>query len=419
MNKRLYKPANKALNEMHSGHFIKLFCGMVMMSPVTGFGAPDPSPDPNASTVYLRATCNIANVDGSGEGTIENCFESMGGSLGVTKWIYARANPQKLLIDIGPGIFEAFNCSQKPGGELSFRGAGADKTVINGVGNRACSNANWTFSDLTVKGIPSTSNNHAVIWLDAGFSSWNNVVLEATGGGFSWYDAGGSTNSGTGGLSEGQCLPGEQGTHRFSAVRLITRASTNSGNQGEGSIGFLNRCGDNWFWGSEIVFTPAPGGKGTAISSEGSASRIHLYGSNIRAEADPTATSGSVTAIHVRDGAEVHAHGVGIDVLPNLGMTGTALDAGTNGQIHASASSYFVSPSTGITFRRIVNNGGHVHAPYQWEHIPTQTFESVTGADTATVTLGTSDAQPHLVIYSKTCPGGASGWYDTTDKVCR
>ena len=408
MNKQFSKSRNQFSNIAPSSRFTNLFWVAVMMAPALSYAVPDPSPDPAATTVYLRTTCNIANVDGAGEGTIENCFESM---FSLRTWIYARINPQKLLVDIGPGTFTNFACSSKPAGDLSFRGAGIDKTIIGGVTNSACSNAKWAFSDLTVRAV-----SNAVQWLDAGSSSWNNVVLESTTAS-SWYDAGGSSNSATGNLSDQPCAPGEQGTHRFTSVRFISSAATNTGEGG--SIGFLNRCGDNWLWGSEIIFTPAPGGTGSAIMSRGAASRIHLYGSNVRAEASPAATSGAVTAFYVRDGAEVHSHGVGIDVIVNTGMTGTALDAASGGSIHANASSYAVSSSTGTTYRRIVNNGGHVHAPYFWEHIPAQTFESVTGADTATVISGTSDGQPHLVIYSKTCLAGSPGWYDTTDKICR
>lgn len=395
-----------------------LFLSAAVMAPTLAHSAPDPSPDPNATTIYLRTSCTIANVDGAGEGTMENCFESMAGQLGVTKWIYARANPQKLLVDIGPGTFGTFSCSMTSAGELSFRGAGSDKTVINGVGNRACSNANWTFSDLTVRGTPGTTSNHAVIWLDAGTSSWNNVILEATGTGASWYDAGGSSNSAAGGLSDGQCLEGEQGTHRFFSVRFITHAASSTGAQGEGSFGFLNRCGDNWLWGSEIVFTPTPGGTGTAVSSEGPASRMHLYGSNIRAEADSTATSGGITAFHVRDGAEIHSHGVGIDVVANPGMTATALNVANGGEMHAFESSYFMPVQADVTVRRIVNDGGtgHIHAPFHWaQHAEAPVVTSVTGADTTIVT-NTTDGHPHMLIYDTAC---ASSWFDIMTKGCR
>jgi hypothetical protein len=94
----------------------------------------------------------------------------------------------------------------------------------------------------------------------------------------------------------------------------------------------------------------------------------------------------------------------------------------TKGGIHANASPYFVMPKTGVTFRRIANAGGHVHAPHLWEHIPTQRFSSVDGADRATVPgTGTRDRQPHRVIYSGACAStnAAKPWWDSVDRACR
>lgn len=384
---------------------------LIATLPCISAAAPDPTPDPNATVIYLRTSCNVANVDGAGEGTMENCFENMTGALGVTKWIYARTNPQALLIDIGPGTFGGFTCSLKPGGELSFRGAGIDKTIIAGITNNACSNANWGFSDLTVK-VEGTAN--AVQWLDAGNSSWNNVVLESAGG-TSWYDAGGSSNSASGGLSDQPCDPGEQGTHRFFAVRFITDAATNGVEGGSG--GFLSRCGDDWLWGSEILFTLAAGGTGSAIVSNGPASRIHLYGSNVRAEAASAATSGEVTALLVMNHAEVHSHGVGIDVIANPGMIATAINASSLSEVHAFESSYFMPPAAGLTLRRVVDGGAqHIHAPFAWaQHPEAPVIQSVSGADTTVVT-NTTDGHPHMLIYDTTC---SSNWLDMMTKTCR
>lgn len=387
----------------------QLLFSALIVAPTLSYSAPapDPSPDPLATVVYLRTSCIINLVDGAGEGTIENCFENM--NL-LKNWIYARANPQKLLVDIGPGTFLPFICSKVPGGEISFRGAGAGKTIINTIRNYGCTNAQWTFSDLTVKG---TVNQNAIEWLAAGNSSWSNVVLEADGG-TSWYDAGGSKSDGT---SDRPCAVNEEGTHRFHSVRFITRAATNQA-QG-GSVGFLNRCGDNWLWGSEIVFTPAPGGTGSAIVSEGPASRTHLYGSNVRAEAHPTASSGGVTALYIRDGAEIHSHGVGIDVVANPGMMATAIDRALGGEVHAFESSYFMPAQAGVTIRRIVDDGslGHIHAPFHWaQHTEAPKVTSITGADTAVV-INKTDGHPHMLIYDTKCT--TSPWFDMRTNACR
>ena len=208
------------------------------------------------------------------------------------------------------------------------------------------------------------------------------------------------------------CLSGLQGTHRFFSSRIVASI---------GAHAYQGNCGDSWFWGSEIIQPVAENANNTAIYIKGSGNRLHFYGSNIRLEASPAAASSTTaqqTAIVVTDNAEVHMHGVGIDLVGKDGWTLTALDASSGGTIHADVSAYFVQPSTGIKFRRIVNNGGHVHAPYVWQHTPTLTFESITGADTTTITTGTSDGHPHTAVYSTTCPSGAN-WYDQVDKVCR
>ena len=75
-------------------------------------------------------------------------------------------------------------------------------------------------------------------------------------------------------------------------------------------------------------------------------------------------------------------------------------------------------------YPQLNNNGGtgHIHAPYQWQHLPDPTtapnFTSVTGADTTTVkVVSPVDGlqHPHPVVYDTNC---ASKWYDTADKAC-
>lgn len=358
--------------------------------------------DSTTSLVQLRDPANGGCTEGGV--ALNNCFTSM---AALQTYIYTgRTNSTApLLIEIGPGAFTSangwsgFECSGSNGGNLTFRGAGAGKTVLTGnpfgVKND-CPQAIWTFENLSVNGAL-----YSVVWYGGGNTTWTNVVF---GGG--WYD---QLNG-----NFDPCPPGQQGTHRFFSSRIIGKP--NSGHA------YFSACGDGWFWGSEIIQRTKENSNTSAIRLIGAGNRLHLYGSNIRVEAASTAEPSSTTqqaAITVSDDAEVHAHGVGIDLIGKDGWTLTALDASSGGMIHADASAYFVEPSTNVTFKRIANNGGHVHAPYSWHHMPTQTFISVTGADTTTVTSGTGDGQPHLVIYSTTCPDGAPGWYDATDKICR
>lgn len=365
--------------------------------------------DNTASVVQLRDPANGGCTEGGV--ALNNCFISMD-SLQTYIYVNRTNNTAPLLIEIGPGVFTAangwsgFGCqannpvgnSGSNGGNLTFRGAGIDKTVLQGnpygILNN-CPQSNWAFENLNV-----TGGLYSVVWYGGGNTTWTNVVFN--GG---WYDQlNGNFDA---------CPPGQQGTHRFFSSRIIGKPAGHA---------YFSACGDSWFWGSEIIQPTNETLSSSAIRLIGAANRLHLYGSNIRVEATPTAapsTTSQHTAITVSDNAEIHTHGVGIDLIGKDGWIMTALDASSGGLIHADASAYFVQPSTNITFRRIVNNGGHVHASYLWQHIPTQTFASVTGADTTTVTAGTSDGQPHLVIYSAACPDGSPGWYDSTDKICR
>lgn len=354
--------------------------------------APDPSPDPNATVVYLRTSCDVANLP------LKNCFEDM---TNLQTWIYARANPSsKLLIEMGPGQFGVFRCPGTVGGELTFSGAGVGKTIIGkpttaiAVANGYCTAAKWAFENLTIMG------SYAVAWTGGGETSWSNTSIEGA-----WYEG---LNPSTGDV----CPAGQQGTHRFFSSRVVVKS-------GPAAETFLNVCGDDWLWGSEILYTNVTQPSGTAIYSEGAGNRIHLYGSNVRAELPANAgATGTLTGITVLDSAEVHSHGVGIDVVAKAGWTATALNASSSGEIHAFESSYFFgSSTTGITIQRIVNNGGHVHAPFQWApHSAPPTIQSVDGADTAIVTSTTSGIHPHMVVYDTTC---TSTWYDMTDKICR
>ena len=373
------------------------------------WASPDPNPDPNASVVYLRSSCDIANSN-PGESPIENCFETMGA---LQSWIYSRPNlSAKLLIDIGPGTFSSgssgagFECrstNNTSGGNLTFRGAGTDKTILSGdaygVLQKRCINTNWTFENLTVSGL------YSAVWYGGGISTWTNVVFLGA-----WYDRQDD--------SINPCPVGQQGIHRFFSSRVVAEHAHGPA--------FASICGDNWFWGSEIISSQNSNPLAPAISAisvSGAGNRLHLYGSNVRAEALAGDTAPrTMKAMNAMNYAEIHSHGVGIDLIGNTGWTLVGLDASSNGEIHANSSSYFVSPKTGVTFRRIANAGGHVHAPYLWEHIPTQRYSSVDGADMTTVPgTSTSDGQPHTVIYSATCAStdGTKPWWDSVDRICR
>lgn len=343
--------------------------------------------DNNAPVVKLRkGSCTEAGV------TLDNCFVGAGT---LATWIGNTRIPTAstpLLVEIGPGTFGglALNCGGT-WGYTTFRGAGMNQTVFGSVTSISCTNLH--FSDLAIKG----NFYGGIKWDGGGESTWTNVVVHSKGQ--AWYSD-----------SCGQV----RGNHYWYNSRIMNVAAFSISN------GYSEACDESWFFGSEITTTvpvgayPASGG---AVYASGQGI-IHVYGSVLRAFVDgPTQWHGVAAAMSV-DGGEVHIHGTGIDVISNTGANIVAISASNGGKIHANQSAYNLQ-TTGGTVTRIQkdqNVNTHVHAPYLWEHIPDSPLISVTGADMTTVTTGTSDGQPHLVIYSTNC---SSKWYDAVDKICR
>lgn len=182
-------------------------------------------------------------------------------------------------------------------------------------------------------------------------------------------------------------------------------------------------CDKSWFYGSELTSVVPAGSYGTsqntAIDAMGS-SEVHVYGSNIRSLSHDKSNAQFAT-VQATNEASVHIHGTGIDTISDSGQDITVLKAYYGGFIHANASAYVVTTS-GNSTRVTTENGGVIHAPYQWQHIPDATtgsgFTTANGADTATVVTGTSDGHPHTVVYSSQCPPEAR-WYDQADRICR
>ena len=358
--------------------------------------------DPAAPIVRLNITCS----NGAG-GTLDNCFTS---SNSLTAWLNATRKPNvstPLRVDIGPGTFTGtlkLTCSPASGytGYISFVGSGRQQTTIEGneylapISVSACTELN--FSAFTVNG-PLYGG---VQWNGGGRSNWIDMTINGLAR--AWYEEGCSSTP---------------GAHYWFSSQLKATAGFSIAETYRAS------CDVSWFFGSELTVSvpanayPANGGSVTAYG----VGEIHVYGSVLRALVDGD-TQGNLSAAFAR-GGKIHIHGTGIDVISNTGKNITALSVDTNGEIHANQSSFFLSSGSGAKVTRINNMGGHIHAPYLWEHIPNPStvpnFVSANGADMSVVTTGTSDGQPHTVIYSTTCASisPAAAWWDAVDKVCR
>lgn len=363
--------------------------------------------DNNAPAVKLQTSCTEAGV------ALNNCFTSTGT---LTNWIRTTRLPNKnvpLVVNIGPGTFDRLKltCNATAGytGYISFAGAGPKQSVIQysagGSGpfgiieSDGCTNLSFSALRVSSGDSAGSFNYGYIVWNGGGMSQWSNVVVEASARGWS-EEICGTT----------------KGQHYWFGSQFQNTALVGIG------TAYSANCDDSWFIGSEITLTTKKKGILTAGNGDfttikvANNTEVHVYGSVVRAIVPDASTStGNLTAVSVESNGQAHLHGTGIDVLSMEPRSVIALSAASGGTIHANGSSYNLSTSSG-PITRIVNNGGHIHAPYLWEHIPTAPLVSVTGADMATVASGTSDGHPHLAIYDTSCP---SKWFDTADKICR
>lgn len=93
--------------------------------------------------------------------------------------------------------------------------------------------------------------------------------------------------------------------------------------------------------------------------------------------------------------------------------------------VHANESSYNLVNNGGGLITRILNNGGHVHAPYTWEnHDNPPAINSVTGADMAvendcsSAGCQSTGTETHLLVYNTNCTANGP-WFDVVTGKCR
>lgn len=380
------------------GNFFRLLCCSVAISLTAGIApVAHAATDPAAAVVKVRKVCSDNGV------ALDNCFTTMSS---LTYWMANTRKPNAsnpLRVEIGPGsfledVFITCNAGNGYTGYTSFEGAGSAQSIINGYGSGSSTPFNvsscteMSFSHMKI----TTRFYGGVKWNGGGTSRWTDVQI--IGSGRAWYE---------------ETCGATPGSHYWMGSKLTASAVFSIAETYRAS------CDESWFFGSEVTASvpadayPASGGAATAMS----AGVIHLYGSVLRTLIDGPTTGNFVPAASVGygvAGGAIHLHGTGIDGISNTGQNITAIYAGSGGMIHANESAYNLSTTGTIT--RIVNTGGHVHAPYLWEtHAEAPVITSVNGADMAVVT-NTTDGQPHLVIYSTAC---ASKWFDTVAKACR
>lgn len=352
--------------------------------------------DINAAAINLRTNCIENGIE------ITNCFNNLPDLLDWTWGIRTPAANNPLLVNIGPGIFygkpdDSFFGGSfcRNNGYVTFRGAGQEHTTISaslgnalgGITVATCDSL--AFEDLTIDGGNAV---YGFLWTGNGSSTYSNVALTSRKL-FAWYD--------------GNCTGNDSSEHYFFSSKIT---STSDGN----AVGYLSSCATTWFYGSEIkAIATKNSDTATSIVSQGG--EIHVYGSAIRALADTGVSPANLTAVVATGGgSEIHIHGTGIDVIADTNTDVTALSVDNGGFIHASESSY-VMETNGGTKTRIKNVNGNIQAPYLWQGDTPPGITSIHGADMA-LTTDNTDGQPHIVVYSNTCP---SKWFDSTLNQCR
>lgn len=385
-------------------HAFSLLIGLGIQMFLASCYAAINSPVAGAAAVVVRTNCMEGGVE------IRNCFDQI---ASLNDWINNQRKPtavQPLVVDIGPGRFTdsgiLLKCANAPKSisNITFRGSGKDITIIN-VGlaffNERC--GDMSVQDLTFD--TKTSGDPgiwAIKWHGDGNSNWSNVN---SFGLYGWVDS--------------NCTPGApRGKHYWSGSRIVGTFR-----------GYLSLCGESWLFGSEISVQGNDPTLGHALIA-GGGSEVHVYGSTIRAiaqagirfaPASPMGNGGGgagLAAVLVKEGATIHIHGTGIDVIGNsLPNNVAALMATGGGMIHANESSFNLGIGQGGPVSRIINYGGYVHSPYLWEHPPSDfLLLSAHGADLA---IASDQANPRFFIYSENCNGVSGHWFDPFTNSCR
>jgi hypothetical protein len=398
------------------------------------------------------ASADVLKLRGSCAGETGNCFTGVASLLAEIhapslpgRSVPSAANP--VLVDIGPGVFTLGSTSTRycdGVSNLTFRGAGARATVLDGGGSpwsrnganfavaiRSCSGVE--FSDLTIRGI-SSSVEGGILFEGNGFSRWIDVDVQANRIG--WWDEGASSvTSARHDWWNCQLAVAPSPTTSSTAWTMYVSGSTHYIYASRISMDVANA-------GSTVILP-------TALYLYAASSDVHVYGSAI--SASDSRTAGWVSAIWVgyfdpqpESGQTLSAEGNNITaVATGPGGQAYALITGagsaTNGSKAFVRGTRFVASAPGGTAVRVasVHSTATIDAPYELgsgSNPPAvSTAWSIKGQDTfvetdcsatrcdgnTTPALGTSS---HVLIFDPACGGPLphqGPWFDTVSQKCR
>jgi len=370
--------------------------------------------DPNAEIVTVRKDCNGA----------DNCFELLDDAL---TWTWTTRNPtvtSKLLVDIGPGIYNEQVYCPDGRGHVTFRGAGRDATSIRGAANDVAAATFQNCDEIEVMDLAIENNDWGVEWAGGGSSTWTDVDIVGLPGGTStigWIDD----------IVQGQ--EDDIALHYFFGCRVH---ATGRQNNPYPAAAYWASASETWFFGGEILWEVSENGGAGAALLINAGGDFHAFGTVIRAVATGTGLTGDITGVEVNDAAVVgnnagepsvfHMHGGIINVNANgNSLTGYGLKVlGANSTAHSPDTAFNV---TGSFVFRVLVSGGAAMAPFQW---PAATqppsfgaFYSANGQDMFVETdcgsNGDCDgggSEPHLMINTTSCTGF---WFDSVTGRCR
>lgn len=390
-------------------------CSAGVFAPRASFAAP-----PNdARSVSLMADCTQSFVGGT-QLDPENCFETM---ASLQSWIQGRgASAQPLVVDIGPGTFGAYTCTNQTTG-ITFRGSGSERTLIQewstNVNAHAMVLSNCSeveFQHLKIEG-----RHKAISWHGSGRSRWFGV--EVVGRDYVWSEYDGIW--GTCGQSGGP-TPSVHWSWDSRWIRVPHIAGDHAGS----GYNWVATCSRNLFYGSEI----ASDRNGFVIAFGGD---IRLYGSVIRIVAG-AGLSGEVSGVISGSpdpgvsGGTTHMHGTIVVADGSAGTDVNAIGIRTydGSVVHTLDTSFkLVAKGSGYA-ARLESSGGTVEAPSLLApstDVPaaggTGGYWSLHGQDLYVETDCASDGdcdgagtQTHLMVYNESC---ADNWFNTTTRACR
>lgn len=393
-------------------YFLMMLCAVACVgSPAKSWAAINP----NAQIVLVRVDC----------AAVDNCFNT---TESLASWITNTRNPDfnsPLLVDIGPGEFGTYSCTND--GYITLRGTGVNTTRLsggssNGSGTVDINNCNEIqFQDLSIIG--GATSVSAVQWSGGGKSTWININLEAPSGlvSYAWYeDSGCSGND-------------PKAVHFWFNSRIAGIPSDFSP-----SAAYLARCSESWFYSSDILLKMTKAGVNANAVEVSGTGDVRVFGSTIRTVV-PAGSGGvdktfSPKVINVRGTGVFHMHG-GIITSDARFSTKTYDIIGINARqlgsntptVHVIDTAFnLIPPPTGGIGRRIAGNAASVvESPFLWQNSDTPpSTTSQNGSDifveTDCASSGCQDTgtETHLLIYNDNCNTDGH-WFDVVTGRCR